>query len=389
MALHSAQGPKLGIPQMIQSRAQFGVIGAIFPLILVVVMYTGFFALTSVLGGEALSNLSVPLTPSIIIVNLITLIIAIYGYKLIHSVEKYLSIASSIFYLILTIAAFSISAPEGLMAFGDVNWGVFMLTVSIYASWLLAFAPYVADYSRYLPEDISPSKVIWSTYLGSGIATTWMMVLGAYLAAVIPGFDANASYYLSTLLGENFSSLVYLMIVVGVIGANVFNVYGGFLSIVTTLEPFTKIRGTVKTKIVIMTLIFLFGNGIAILGQGDFLASFSSFLVFLLYFLIPWTAINLVDYYFVCKGIYSIDAMFDLNGQYGRINWKTIIVFIISVLAQIPFINASFYQGPISLVLNGADIAWLIGLIVPSVLYYALNRKSGYIVKETVNEEVV
>src|SRR5579884_2384352 len=31
MALHSAQGPKLGVPQMIQSRAQFGFHGAILP----------------------------------------------------------------------------------------------------------------------------------------------------------------------------------------------------------------------------------------------------------------------------------------------------------------------------------------------------------------------
>ena len=42
MALHSAQGPTLGLPQMISSRAQFGVIGAIFPLVLVVLMYIGF-----------------------------------------------------------------------------------------------------------------------------------------------------------------------------------------------------------------------------------------------------------------------------------------------------------------------------------------------------------
>ena len=32
MALHSAQGPRLGLPQMISSRAQFGVFGAVVPL---------------------------------------------------------------------------------------------------------------------------------------------------------------------------------------------------------------------------------------------------------------------------------------------------------------------------------------------------------------------
>ncbi|MEJ7704262.1 MAG: cytosine permease [Geodermatophilaceae bacterium] len=41
MALHSAQGPRMGIPQMISSRAQFGVYGACLPLILVVLMYLG------------------------------------------------------------------------------------------------------------------------------------------------------------------------------------------------------------------------------------------------------------------------------------------------------------------------------------------------------------
>ncbi|MBA3278201.1 MAG: cytosine permease, partial [Geodermatophilaceae bacterium] len=49
MALHSAQGPRMGIPQMISSRAQFGVYGACLPLILVVLMYLGFAATGTVL----------------------------------------------------------------------------------------------------------------------------------------------------------------------------------------------------------------------------------------------------------------------------------------------------------------------------------------------------
>lgn len=51
MALHSAQGPRLGLPQMISSRAQFGVFGAAVPLVLVIVMYLGFAATGTVLAG--------------------------------------------------------------------------------------------------------------------------------------------------------------------------------------------------------------------------------------------------------------------------------------------------------------------------------------------------
>src|SRR5918999_378301 len=56
MALHSAQGPRLGLPQMISSRAQFGVLGAAVPLVLVVVMYLGLAGTGPVLSGQALNR---------------------------------------------------------------------------------------------------------------------------------------------------------------------------------------------------------------------------------------------------------------------------------------------------------------------------------------------
>ncbi|WP_447942309.1 cytosine permease, partial [Shigella sonnei] len=44
MALHSSQGAKLGLPQMISSRIRFGVKGAALPLLMVIIMYLGFAA---------------------------------------------------------------------------------------------------------------------------------------------------------------------------------------------------------------------------------------------------------------------------------------------------------------------------------------------------------
>jgi len=40
---------------MIQSRAQFGFYGAIVPLVLVLLMYVGYFAASAILGGAALA----------------------------------------------------------------------------------------------------------------------------------------------------------------------------------------------------------------------------------------------------------------------------------------------------------------------------------------------
>ena len=55
MALHAAQGPVLGVPQMVQTRGQFGSYGALLVVVLVIVMYVGFFASNLVLSGEALA----------------------------------------------------------------------------------------------------------------------------------------------------------------------------------------------------------------------------------------------------------------------------------------------------------------------------------------------
>ncbi len=56
MSLHALQGPRLGLPQMIISRAQFGVFGAVVPLVLVCIMYVGFSASGTVLAGQAMAK---------------------------------------------------------------------------------------------------------------------------------------------------------------------------------------------------------------------------------------------------------------------------------------------------------------------------------------------
>ena len=57
MAAHSAQGPHLGIPQMIQSRAQFGVLGAGLPLVAVVASQTLYAAANGILIQDTIRML--------------------------------------------------------------------------------------------------------------------------------------------------------------------------------------------------------------------------------------------------------------------------------------------------------------------------------------------
>ena len=114
----------------------------------------------------------------------------------------------------------------------------------------------------------------------------------------------------------------------------------------------------------------ILGTALGILASAHFLTDLSNFVLFLLYFMIPWTAINLTDYYVVRRGRYVIADIFKTNGIYGRVNWWGVGIYLLAILVEIPFVNSSLYVGPIAKDLGGADIFWIVGFIVAAVLYY-------------------
>src|SRR5437016_3618106 len=56
MAYHSAQGPALGLPQMIQSRPQFGYYGSLIPLVAAEVVFIGWNVFDVVISGQAMQS---------------------------------------------------------------------------------------------------------------------------------------------------------------------------------------------------------------------------------------------------------------------------------------------------------------------------------------------
>jgi nucleobase:cation symporter-1, NCS1 family len=138
MALHAAQGPTLGVPQMVQTRGQFGSLGSLLVVGIVIVMYVGFVASNLVLTGEALAGLAPGLseTPGIVIVSVLGAIAAIYGYALIHAYTRCMSVVSG---LVLLLAFVWIIAVHGLPADfltkNGFTWTGFLDAISVAALW--------------------------------------------------------------------------------------------------------------------------------------------------------------------------------------------------------------------------------------------------------------
>ena len=393
MALHAAQGPRLGVPQMVQSRGQFGARGAGFVVVLVAFMYVGYAGTAFVTGGQSLHLLVPPLSENgtIVAIGAISLAGAIYGHDLIHFSTRMMTYVSGSALLLAYVWVLLITPiPGHFLTQGSFSAVGFFKMVSMGALWQLGYAPYVSDYSRYLPPDSGPRQAFWACYWGTTLGAVLPMILGAMIGPAV--IDGNVVTAIAQLTGR-VSFVIVLLLIPGVAVAGAICLYGGALAAITlghTLMP--RWRITHRARIVIASAIFVAALLISIAGAGNFLALYSHFNELLLYLLVPWTAVNLIDYYLIRFGDYHVPSFFAVDGGvYGHYNFTALACYLVGILVQIPFVAADFYTGPLARALGGVDLSWIVGIAVVSPVYYfavrSLQRSLAPAPKRRVSEE--
>jgi nucleobase:cation symporter-1, NCS1 family len=386
MAFHSAQGPQLGLPQMIQSRPQFGYMGALLVWAFAYLQYAGFNIFNTILAGDALhTTVHGPIKMWIVVATVLAAVVALVGYDLIHSVERWLTLGFLIIFGILTIAVLTLPYPAGSFDLGDFKATPFLVQFGAVAGYQISWAIYVSDYSRYLPPDVTVRKTFFWTYWGSALGAIWLMCLGAALASwagkdfdTIASLNSAGDHFFS-----GFGAIALIFSTLGLISVTALNMYGGSLTLISAIDSFAKVRPTATVRIVTITVTAVLSVIPALLIGEDFLINFEDFLLLVLYLFIPWTAVNLVDYYIVRRGHYAIAEIFNPRGLYGRWSWRGITAYLVGFAAMLPLFSTSKYTGFVANDLNGADISLFIGLPVAGILYYVL-AKSIDVEAETV-----
>jgi NCS1 family nucleobase:cation symporter-1 len=376
MALHAAQGPRLGVPQMVQSRGQFGARGAAFVVALVVLMYMGYAGTALVTGGQSLHAILPGVSESwcIVAIGLISLAAAIYGHDLIHVCTRLMAyVAGGAVLLCYVWVLFVHHLPDAFFTQGKFSAVGFFGMVSIGAFWQLSYAPYVSDYSRYLPPDTGPRQAFWACYWGSVIGAVLPMILGALIGPAVVGGDVVEA--ISRLTGPA-STVIVLLFAPGVAVAGAICLYGGALAVITLIQTFaTGWRASSRARALIATTIFIAALLIGLVGATNFLPLYGRFNEILLYVMVPWTAVNLVDYYLIRHGHYDVPSFFAPDGGvYGRYNVAALVCYVLGILVQVPFIASDLYTGPIARAMGGIDFSWIVGLVVVSVVYFLAVR---------------
>ena len=376
MALHCTQGPHLGLPQMIQSRPQFGYFGALLVWIVALVTYIGFNALNQSLAASTIKELiGFPEGPTIVVFAVVAASVAAVGYDLIHKAQRALAYVMLAVLAVYTVGLLTIVDLAALLRPGAFNPNLFLIQFFAAAGYQLSWSIYVSDYSRYLPRDVGIRASFLWTFCGAFIGGAWMMLVGTFAAAAFANADiVVALRHSADAVFGGFGVIMLVASFGGLVTITSLNLYGASLTLLSVVDSVTPIRLGAVARLTALLVCFGASLSLSLTVGNNVLHGLEAFLGVLVYLFTPWTAINLADFFIVRKGRYSIRAIFMADGLYGRWNWRGLTSYALGFIAMIPFFKTELYVGPVAKALGGADISMLIGLPVAAAAYLSLCR---------------
>jgi nucleobase:cation symporter-1, NCS1 family len=385
MAFHSTQGPRLGLPQMIQSRPQFGYVGALLVWAVALIAYIGYNAFNEVLAAQALHQVSSGISPTspgaMILLGTAGAALAAVGYKKIHFAQRTFAYLIIAILSVFTLGAFfKLGLPASQWDPAGFKAVPFLTALFGAASYQLSWSIYVSDYSRYLPRDVGTRESFWWTYLGAFVGGTWMMLVGSVAAAATsPKLNvATAIEQAADAIVPGLGKVLLVGGLLGLVTITALNFYGASLTLLSVADTCKPLECTVAKRLASILAAAVAATALALGSSGNFIDRFSDLLAVLLYLFTPWTAINLVDFYVLRKGHYSIREIFNPNGMYGRWNWRGLFAYGVGFVVMIPCFSTGLYTGPVARALGGADIAMLVGLPVAAVVYLLTCRSLDF-----------
>jgi nucleobase:cation symporter-1, NCS1 family len=157
------------------------------------------------------------------------------------------------------------------------------------------------------------------------------------------------------------------------VNADTFNAYTGSFQILAFAGMWRRFRSeSVTVRLIPFVCVMAAGVVIACLGYRSFVANLPNFPDVLLVIFIPWSAVNLADYFLVRRGTYDVASFFAADGTYGRFAWRGLLAYAAGLAAEWPFVSQPDYTGPLVKTLGGADISWLVGWFAAAITYLLL-----------------
>lgn len=371
VGISSLAGKKSNAPTMVLSRASFGVKGNIVPGFLSYLIFVGWETVLVSLATLATGTVFVRVghidrNIAMIVGFLIAIALTVFGGVLGHSIimklQKWLTlitVAATLMYFVLTLDEVNWSAvsdiPNGSSA-GFIGALIFGAT-GIGLGWVNS----AADYSRYLPRDVSSKSVVGWTVLGASIVPIAMVIYGAALAGSSEElFGAIASDpigALTTLLPTWFLIPFALVAILGLVGGAILDLYSSGLTLISIGLPVKRyVAASIDSLIMVLGTIYL------VWIADDFFYPFQGFLITLGVPIATWSAIFVADV-LMRKKSYDESDLFNEQGRYGAWNMKSLALMAMGSIVGWGFVTNPFaswlsWQGYFLGIFGGKEGVW-------------------------------
>lgn len=373
-------GPASGTPSVAIMRAMFGVrgsrvfgaglgvaIGIFYEIINIAFATLAALALLAQFGIDLPAGVEWAV---LIVVAGLSFVIGVYGHATILKLAPYFSAALAVVFVVLAVFVFGAAdfsyTPEPLAP--AEHWAMLLLGFAIVASSPLSWGT-GADYSRYLPADVSKKAVAWWTALGGFIPAIVIGTLGVVAGTAIDMTDPQLT--IAEIVPAWFTPVFLGMIVLSSITNNVLvaystGLYAQGLGFRVSRAATVVITGAAATAAAAW-LLFI---------APSFLDTLNASLELAVTVLGPLVAVYAVDI-LLRRNRYDGRALTDERRgspfwYRGGVFWPGVIAMVGATTVAVLMANTTLYVGPIAAALGGADLSALVGPLLAGGLYAVL-----------------
>ena len=371
VGVSSLAGKKSNAPTMVLSRASFGVKGNIVPGFLSYLIFVGWetvlVSLATLATGTVFLRIghidrNISMVAGFLIAISLTVFGGVLGHSIIMKLQKWLTlvtVAATIIYIALTLKdvkwSVVLDIPNGGAA-GFIGALIFGAT-GIGLGWVNS----AADYSRYLPRNVSSKAVVSWTVFGASIVPIIMVIYGAALAGssedLFGAIAADPIGALTTLLPTWFLIPFALIAILGLVGGAILDLYSSGLTLISIGLPVRRyVAASIDSMIMVAGTIYL------VWIADDFFFPFQGFLITLGVPIAAWSAIFVADVIFRKRDYHEGD-LFNESGRYGSWNLRSLSIMAIGTFVGWGFVTNPFaswlsWQGYFLGVFGGKSGPW-------------------------------
>ncbi|WP_434597000.1 cytosine permease [Streptomyces sp. A5-4] len=374
------------------SGAQFGVRGRLVGSVVGLLLSLGYTALTLWIGGDVVVDVLARLigmpaggaSHALVYALLaaLTVVCAIYGYRLLLRLSKVLAVAMTGLLLLGLVAYagdFTAAPPTGSTYLLGGFWPTWLLSaVAAGLSGPIAFITLLGDYTRYIsPRRHSSRAVFVASCLGLLAGLLIPQLFGTFTALAAdaaldyagPLVAAAPSWYLVPLL---------LAASAGSVGNAGLMLYSMGLDLDAILPRATRARATLVVAVVATAFVFL-GH-----FAWDAQSAMTSFVLLLTAIGTPWAVITTIGY-FRCGGRYDAEALQVYNrrakgGVYWfRAGWNipATVSWALGAVVGLAAVSTPMYEGPLLALTGGVDCSFVLSGMVGGAVYAVVGRGSA------------